>query len=276
VKWREWVKPLADKIVYASDAYVGVKSTLNDLSSQIITFSQPHGDSRDSDLLRLVRSLIPEEADGLDMIRVGGAGDGGYVMRDSFEVAAALSFGVGRDISWDKDIASRGVPVHAFDHTVRGLPEDAPGVTFHRVGLGTHPGCLPLATHMQRTCPSGDVLLKVDIESGEWDALQDADLTRCSQVIVELHGLDKTLRNERSLRFLEELQRTHAPVHIHANNYDSVFRADRYWFAATVEATYVRRDMLRDWRRAASLREDLDRPCDPRVADISLAGVLTA
>ena len=274
MNWREWVKPLANKIVYASDAYVGVKSTLNDLSSEIITFTEPPGGPRDLDLLRLVHSLVPEDGDGLNLIRVGGAGDGGYVMHDALDVSAALSFGVGRDISWDRAVAARGVTVHAFDHTVRGLPEGAPGVVFHREGLGAHPGCLPLAAHIQRTCPPGDILLKIDIEGAEWEALIDEDLTRCSQVILELHGIETAVASELAQTLLESLRVTHAPVHIHANNYDSVFRVDRYWFPSTVEVTYVRRDQCSNWRRATSLRQDLDRPCDPRVADISLVGIL--
>jgi len=276
VNWREWVRPIADKIVYASDAYVGVKSMLNDLSTQVITFSASPEGPKDVALLRLVRSLVPEGAEGLELIRVGGPGDGGYVMLDSFDVVGALSFGVGRDISWDRDVASRGVPVHAFDHTVRALPEVAPGVTFHREGLGVQPRCRPLAVHLERTFPVGDMLLKVDIEGGEWDALTGADLSRFSQVIVEWHHLDGAMYSDQSLRVLENLYRSHAPVHVHANNYDSMFRADRYWFASTIEATYVRRDITESWRRAVSLREDLDAPCDPRAADISLAGILSA
>lgn len=275
MKWREWVKPIADKIVYASDAYVGVKSTLNDLSTQVITFSASPGGPSDDALLRLVRSLAPECADGLQLIRVGGSGDGGYVMHDSFDVAGALSFGVGRDISWDKDVASRGVPVYAFDHTVRTLPEAVPGVTFRRVGLGAQRGCIPLSAHMESMFPDGNVLLKVDIEGGEWEALKGSDLSRFSQVIVEWHHLDRVMHSDQSLAILENLHRSHGPVHVHANNYDSMFRADRYWFASTVEATFVRRDTLKGWRRAASLREDLDRPCDPRVTDISLAGIVS-
>lgn len=272
--WKKAVTPLADKIVYASQAYVGLKSTVNDLSSSVITFTKPPVGPRDEALLLAVRALRPESADGLKLIRVGGDGDGGYVMHDDFSTPSALSIGVGRDISWDVAVAARGVRVHAFDHTVKGLPVPAPNVEFHRIGLGAGRDCIPWPEMVHMASPQGDVIAKIDIEGAEWQALENQDLSRSVQLILELHELSRLLDFPQRIAMLQQIHATHAPVHVHANNYDSLFRADNYWFCETVEISYVRRDVLSNWHPAPRMNTELDRPCDPRVADIDLSGLL--
>ena len=128
---------------------------------------------------------------------------------------------------------------------------------------------------MLSTVGQDDAILKVDIEGAEWTALQDADFGQFTQVLVELHDLDHVADDSRLLDLVKRLHSTHLPVHVHANNYDTVFKMESLWFCRAAEVTFVRRDMFEDWSPAQSLREDLDRPCDPRVSDISLAGILT-
>lgn len=272
--WKEVVKPLADKIVFASQAYVSVKSSVNDLAGSLIDFSRPAEGPADTTLVDIARYLRPWTASDLELIRVGGDNDGGYVMSADISVDRAISVGVGRDISWDECMASKGVRVDAFDHTVRKLPHSAAGVTFHKVGVGTAPGCRPLRSLVAATVGTADCILKVDIEGNEWEALSGEYLGQFTQILLELHNLENVATDPRIRDVLHELHSSHLPVHLHANNYSSVFRFDSLWFCSVIEATFVRRDQFPDWRPADALREDLDRPCDPRTADISLRGIL--
>jgi len=272
--WKGIVKPLADKIVYASDAYVSVKSSVNDLAGSLIDFSRPVQGPADSALVELARHLRPWTAPGLELIRLGGDHDGGYVMSADLSVNRAISVGVGRDISWDVAMADRGVRVDAFDHTVRKLPRGAPGVTFHKVGVGSAPGCRPLRSLVAETVGRSECILKIDIEGNEWGALAGEDLEQFTQILIELHDVERVAVDPRIRKTLNRLYASHFPVHLHANNYSSVFQLDSLWFCSAVEATFVRRDQLDGWQPADTLREDLDRPCDPRSADISLGGVL--
>ena len=273
--WKGIVKPLADKVVYASDAYVSVKSSVNDLAGSLIDFSQPVQGPADSSLVELARYLRPWTAPDLELIRLGGDHDGGYVMAADLSVDRAISVGVGRDISWDVEMAAKGVRVDAFDHTVRSLPHTAPGVTFHKVGVGSAPGCRPLRSLVAETVGRSESILKVDIEGNEWEALAGEDLEQFTQILIELHDLERVAVDPRIRQTLRQLHVSHLPVHVHANNYSSVFQLDSLWFCSTVEVTFVRRDQHDGWRPADSLRDYLDRPCDPRAADISLRGLLT-
>ena len=273
--WRRAVKPLADKIVYASEPYVSLKSSVNDLAGSLIDFSRPVSGDGDRALIAVACYLRPWTAPELDLIRVGGGHDGGYVMHNDFSVRGAISVGVGRDISWDVGMVEHGVSVNAFDHTVRGLPERVEGVSFHKVGLGSGSHCISLQEMARMTTSDADAIVKIDIEGAEWTALEDADFDQFTQVLLELHQLDLVATDERLLSLLQRLYETHVPVHVHANNYDTVFRQENLWFCRALEVTFVRRDASNSWRPADSMREDLDRPCDPRASDICLRGLLS-
>ena len=66
----QWFKklaiPLANKIVYASDAYVGLKSTINDMSSTLIDFSRPPVGPADEHLLEFAQLIRPWTYEGLE------------------------------------------------------------------------------------------------------------------------------------------------------------------------------------------------------------------
>lgn len=272
--WRRLVKPLADKIVYASEPYVSLKSSVNDLAGSLIDFSRTTSGDRDRALVAVASYLRPWTAPELDLIRIGGAHDGGYVMHNDFSVRGAISVGVGRDVSWDAGMVDRGVSVDAFDHTVRGLPERVRGITFHKVGLGAGPNCISLKEMARITTGDADTIVKIDIEGAEWSALANSDFGQFTQVLLELHQLDLVAVDDRPQRLLQRLYETHLPVHVHANNYDTVFLMENLWFCRALEVTFVRRDVSTAWQPADSMREDLDGPCDPRTSDISLRGLL--
>ena len=283
----EWFKrivvPIADKIVYASGAYVSMKSTLNDLSTTLVTFEgQPQGPA-DERLLEFARLLRPMSSPELELTRVGGPTDGGYVMAKPITASGAISIGVGSDVSWDRDIGARGIPVAMFDHTVRRPPSHVPNGTFHRIGIGpiSTAKTKPLNRLIAQAGFAGrtDLLLKMDVEGAEWLTLtqpQPADLRPFSQIVLELHGLS-ALRDEsrgpQLLAAMQHIARYHAPVHVHANNYDELVRFDSWWFPNAIEVSLVRNDLMSNPRPAVSIRTDLDAPCDPRVTEIDLSAL---
>jgi hypothetical protein len=81
---------------------------------------------------------------------------------------------------------------------------------------------------MVRDNGHGDVprmLLKIDVEGAEWDALlhtPSALLSRFSQIVIEFHGLIPTTHDshdEMVSQVLEKLLVTHRPIHVHGNTY---------------------------------------------------------
>ena len=65
---------------YTAASYVELKSQANDLASTLISFDEPPTTAADVRLLDAVRLLQPIAVDHTRLTRVGGEGDGGYVM----------------------------------------------------------------------------------------------------------------------------------------------------------------------------------------------------
>ncbi len=277
----------SDHVVYSSSLYEGMRSQITEMGSALIDFERDPRSDSDRRCRRCAELLHPFDVD-VPLIRVGGSADGAYVMADLFDTAGAISLGVGHDVSWDIDIASRGISVHMFDPTVAGPPVVFPRGTFHAVGIGTPSQAaatgLPLRSLEDLVALAEfeighDLLLKMDVEGAEWEALETAaDLSRYSQVVLELHNLerlDDELHGGQMLRVLNRLAESHVPIHIHANNDAPLAHFDAYWFPTVLEVSFLRRDAATGARPATSLREDLDAPSNPRFADLSLRGLLS-
>ena len=90
-------------------------------------------DAEQAPIIDLLSHLTPRRSVGFGKLRLGRDGDGGYVMLDDFaDVSAALSFGIGRDCSWDAAIAARAIDVDQYDHTVDGSPTANPRFRFFK------------------------------------------------------------------------------------------------------------------------------------------------
>lgn len=273
------VQPWIDAFAYRSAAYVNLKSTINDLSAELIRFDREPTTTADKRLEEFCRLILPVTCEGLTKVRLGDSSDGGYVLLADSQAKGVISIGVGTNTSWDQAMAAKGLAVHMFDHTIRRPPQSGAGCFFHRLGLGSESSeslrTLEEIVHLSGLQDAGQLILKVDVEGAEWDALRTVDLTRFSQVLIELHDLTD-LASSRSVQILDVLKgiaRTHVPVNLHANNYSQLVRFGSFWFPDVVEVTFANRSLLEgslEW----SLPDDpLNSPCDPRVPDIALNGL---
>ncbi|MBR0168786.1 MAG: FkbM family methyltransferase [Synergistaceae bacterium] len=202
---------------------------------------------------RELHSLLKiDSAEGFDLIRIGRDYDGGYIMLDDFEPGGiAYSFGISGDVSWDKDMASRGYDVFMYDHTIDGLPEENTRFHWSKLGIAdgvTHDDRLKtLEELISRNGHEGkrDMILKMDVEGAEWGFLESVKpetLSQFSQMTFELHNMIKLADHERVLNILRKINETHQLVHLHANNVSSYVTIGGRNFAALFEVSYVLRD----------------------------------
>jgi len=233
----------------------------------------------DPQMIASYRALLqPCSVRGQKLVRIGRASDGGYVMLDDFRPgSAAYSFGIGTDVSWDQDMAGRGYDVYMYDHTIERLPEDRPGFHFFRKGIaGTEqpPHLDTLAHYIQQNHQEGQqhMILKMDVEGAEWDALlacPEELLQAFDQIVLELHGMCSNASAQKRLRVLEKLDRTHAPVHAHANNWGNEYKIDGRWHTDAWEVTYANRAVY-ECAPGGDARTELDVPACPDVPDVVL------
>lgn len=278
---------ISEHVVYSSTLYADLRSRVTQMEGAMIDFDRPprtEADARCAEAAQLLRPYATAAA----LTRVGDAGDGGYVMVEEIAAEAAISIGIGSNVSWDLDVAGHGLPVAMFDPTIPAAPASVPGGRFHRVGLGTAQQATtsglalePLARLLElaEAPTTGDLILKIDIEGAEWDALADVgDFSRYPQIVFELHDLSRLADAGSAanvLHLLRAIHATHLPVHIHANNEAGLAAFGAYWLPEVLEVSYLRRDLAVNARPADALDTRLDSPSNDRFADLSLAGLLT-
>jgi len=229
---------------------------------------------------RIFSLLRPMDVVNGRLIRRGGRNDGGYVMLDAdVEMALAYSLGISNDVAWDLDMAAAGYTVYKYDGSIASLPVTHPAFRWFKLMVGTRTGIdtITLADAIDRnghsTCDS--LVLKMDIETAEWDVFQTMSqrtLSKCSQIIVELHCVypsdyDWMAKIE---AVLCKLNRSHQVIHLHANNYGCLGVMGGVVMPGTFEVTYARRRDHEFTETKKVFPTILDAPCRADAPDFYL------
>ena len=230
---------------------------------------------------KLGRLLRPQRAQGVKKVRLGAANDCGYVCLDDFDgVVAALSLGIAAEVSWDAEMADRGLVIYQYDHTVEGPPHPHANFRFHRrqIGASASQDSESIASALARadlTRPHS-VILKIDIDDDEWPAFaatSAATLDVFTQVLGEFHGFNNVLDDVwfgQALAVLEKLNEKFAVVHVHANNYRPLLAVGNLLFPEVLEVTYASRAKYTFTGCDEVFPGPLDSPNWPAAADYGL------
>lgn len=233
-------------------------------------------------LLRTLRMLRPHKVVGFDKIRIGAHGDGGYVCLNDFEgLDTALSLGINDNVSWDSDVADRGLTIYQYDHTVDAPRPDDPRMVFHRTMICPEAsdnaetlGSLIRRHDKDRDRPN--IILKIDIENWEWpvfDAIDPALLARVSQIVGEFHAfefMDYEEWSSRAERVIRKITDKFALIHVHSNNYAAFSVIANIPVARVMEFSFVNRAMYRVASTDEVFPNELDAPCDPNMPENQL------
>ncbi len=239
-------------------------------------------DALGADTRRILRWLEPQRLCDHGLVRLGNAGDGGYVCVDDWDgLDTAFSFGINDDISWDRDVADRGLRVYQFDHTVADPAPDDDRMVFEPKMIAPHPGAGQqdlaglIRVHDQRR-ERPNIILKTDIEGHEWGMLgatPEADLARIAWIVGEFHYFQGLAEPEvRAVldRELRRLGEQFALVHVHSNVWGGYSSLGNVIFPNVIEATFVNRRTYRTAEGRELFPTELDRTCDDRLPDFYL------
>jgi len=169
------------------------------------------------------------------LVRIGGDGDGAYLVPEDFKgVTDCFSPGVAESKTFEDDLLlHHGIHSHLLDLSAD--PDSLSTLflkgfqTFEPKWLGpqTEGDFLSLGDWVQaKADPSGDLILQVDIEGGEFDVFQSLSpdlLRRFRIIVVELHWVPSLLGSKDGVRevltpLVKKLGRDFVTVHAHANN----------------------------------------------------------
>lgn len=202
-----------------------------------------------------MQALRPMDA-GIPLIRLGGEGDGGYLVPDDLQgVTACFSPGVSGTSSFERACYDRGMRLYLADHSVDQVGPELEGADFDFrkkfIGSQPLPHYMTLGSWAAAAgAPAGDWLLQMDIEGGEYEVLLEASpdlLNRFRVICVEFHFLTGVW-NEAFFRFVElafsKLLQDHVCVHIHPNNVCGTKSQGGLEVPDVMEFTFLRRDRV--------------------------------
>jgi hypothetical protein len=226
-----------------------------------------------SKTLRVERLADPN----IGFSRFGNQFDGGYVMLNDFNNNDALvSLGVGNDVTLDAELSKTISKVHFYDHTVSDLPQTIHNAVLHKEEIGyIKENAVTLEETLIRLKPSGDTILKMDIEGSEWEVLENTvSLGDFKQIVIEFHGLHQLVNLDAFIKIafaLRKIHSTHAPVHLHANNYAPLAIIGNSAVPDVIEVTYLNRSKYKTTLIDSLPGAEFDSPNCSLIPEIALS-----
>ena len=233
--------------------------------------------------LREALTLLTPWDSGIPLVRVGGDGDGGYLLPDDLsDISSLFSPGVSHKWDFEKHVADEyGITSHMIDGSVDAPPDLTSMQHFQRLWLGpkSRGDVISLADWVaaERTDSDGDLLLQMDIEGSEYKVLAKTSpeaLKKFRIVVIEFHNLEWMnmwpALKQRILPALRKMAVDFEVVHVHPNNCCGVTLVNGTPVPKVLEVTYLRRDRMRQINIRAHLPNHLDRDCVPTMPSVVL------
>ena len=194
--------------------------------------------------------LYPKKVYGKTRILVGGRKSTGYVMLDELDdIKIAYSFGIGDQawhLSFDKELADKKIDVYMYDHTIKNLPYSNPKFHYNKVGLsGKNKKSSMFKSFEEILNENGhlnekNMILKMDIEYGEWESLLDFPenlLKNFKFMLFELHFINGYFGLYSKV--LAKLSKYHQIFYVHCVNCGNVLQIGDMRICSALEVSYV-------------------------------------
>jgi hypothetical protein len=221
----------------------------------------------------LIKALRPVKTK-FELIRVGGANDGGYLIPNDLEgITACFSPGVADTASFEIDLCKRGIGSHLADGSVDGAPKGFTPLSFTKKYLDGYDdeNNMTLTAWMNKQLAiMGDYILQMDIEGGEYTTIVSTPveiLRRFRIICIEIHDIEvwfSPIAWNTVSTFFAKLTQEFYVVHNHPNNNCGNVTVDGVLLPQVFELTLLRKDRS----EALGFVEDLPHPLDaPNVTD---------
>lgn len=225
-------------------------------------------------------SSVRPKSTNIELVRFGGAHDGGYLIPDDLEgVAACFSAGVGDVADFECDMANRGIKCFLADYSVDGPPVKNALFDFEKKYIGAQNDSMTMTLQkwVEMKAPQGgDLILQMDIEGAEYGVIMGSSvetLKRFRIMAMEFHRLDALCARDGfeiiALTFQKLLEHFEI-VHIHPNNLITPVSYRGYEIPPCLEFTFLRKDRISSQRPASNFPHPLDRVNVPGIQDYAL------
>jgi hypothetical protein len=229
-----------------------------------------------------VLNLIQPQATDLALAhRFGSRNDGGYVLiNDLTNSDFLISMGIANDVNFEIDLSRLISACHLYDDSIERLPMYVENSVFFKERIGGY-GNTSIVDTINKVDPKLDLLLKIDIEGSEWEALDNLEpkeLDKFRQIVVEYHWLEKLLNDAdypKIVAVLEKMNRSHFVLNAHPNNNGDVFHIENMLLPSVIEVSYLRKtdyQVIYNPTNLVKILEPLNSPCNSEYPEVYLFG----
>ena len=234
------------------------------------------------DVVALLARLRPQD-NGHSLIRVGGPGDGGYLIPDDLrDITELFSPGSNKLSNFEKELAEHWEIKSYICDSIEEKPDDLSSFQdFTPAWVGPYTDGDKLISLTQwieeKSQSSGDLMLQMDIEGAEFQTLMSVStklIKRFRIIVIELHFLE-ALKNRWAFEqiyspFFNKLLGNFDVIHVHPNNCCGVWTFGDIEYPRLVELTLHRKDRSKYLSPRKSSRNELDQPCVSSNPDLSI------
>ena len=208
---------------------------------------------------KIVKSFLKrlrENFVSVDLIRVGGNADGGYLVPNILhEIQYCFSPGVNNVVDFELQL-SNDYNIKSFmaDASIKTLEVNDPNFDFIPKFLGsrTKGGFITLSDWISDSLDdiSSSAILQMDIEGAEYDVLtyeSSKSLSRFSAMIIEFHFMQNiaVINSLISISSIfEKIFENFSICHMHPNNYGYIEKYNDIEIPITVEISFIRNDFI--------------------------------
>ena len=218
----------------------------------------------------------------VDLIRIGGDNDGGYLLPDILnDIEYCFSPGVYYTATFEKMLSEKyDIKSFMIDASVDSEPFKDKNFEFEKLFLGTYnsSNVITLQDWLDKKINSeeNNLLLQMDIESSEYDVLTTESietLKRFSCIIIEFHSTEKIFDRyffRMISSIFEKLYREFSICHIHPNNVCGIETFKNISVPRTFEITFLRNDYVKKLKKDTpiSLPHKLDQKNSEKYEDL--------
>ncbi len=257
-----------------------VKKTVNNFLQPIGVYVAKTAPS--SKVQQIVELLKPIDC-GIELIRVGGDNDGGYLLPNDMDgIKYCFSPGVADTATFELECLARGISSFLADYSVDAPPIELRGCKFSKkfIGAVNNEEYMTLDQWVSESLTNErdrELILQMDIEGAEYETLLSTTkdtLTRFRIMVVEFHNME-SVRDEFFcnvvLSTLRRIREEFDVVHVHPNNCCGVSTINGVKIPTVFETTFFRKDRVKSRKPVKILPHPLDQPNLPSMADITLS-----
>ena len=224
---------------------------LNNYNSLISPTEIKLRNSRSTKIDELISILAPWNYKGV-INRYGGVSDGSYIIPTDIinKKSFLISGGVGDNNNFEIQLASLGIKGFQIDNSISKPPKNHKNLNFVSKTLGARDGegSISLKTLINNVSTDKTVIVKLDIEGGELEALINLPknvLRKITCLSMELHSISSLYNNNQILEMLKHLNTAgFRSIYVQANNGCLTYTMSGYLIPDNIEVTFVKKSRV--------------------------------